>query len=208
MRAFHVLAQAARTRTFWLLVGTFAICGMSTNGMMWTHFIPAAGDHGMPPTAAASLLTMIGIFNVVGTVTSGWLTDRHDPRLLLAAYYSFRALTLLALPTLLGPRVDLSLISFVVLFGLLDVATVPPTIALSAIRNTFGQEDTAIIFGWTLVAHQAGAGLMAFSGGLIRDAAGSYTMAWISTSMLCGVAALMALAIKRPTPSTPQSEVR
>ncbi|MFI0445305.1 MFS transporter [Actinomadura sp. 6N118] len=196
-RAFQVLRGAARTRTFWLLAGTFAICGISTNGLMWTHFVPAAGDHGMAPTTAASMLTLIGIFNVGGTIASGWLTDRYDARLLLAVYYTLRAGTLFALPHILGPAVHPPLIAFVVLFGLLDVATIPPTIALSAIRDRFGPEESAIVFGWTLAAHQVGAGLMALTGGLLRDALGAYTLVWIFAGLLCLVAALMSGALPR-----------
>ncbi len=205
-RALRVLRDASRTGTFWLLVATFAICGASTNGVMWTHFVPAAHDHGMPTTVAASLLTLVGIFNVVGTIVSGWLTDRYDPRWLLALYYTLRGITLMLLPMLLGPTVQASLVIFVIFFGLLDVATVPPTIALSAIRDTFGREDSAIVFGWTLGAHQVGAGLVAFGGGLARDAFGSYTVVWIATGALCGMAALMALVIRRPAATDKAAE--
>ncbi|MFG2000230.1 MFS transporter [Spirillospora sp. NPDC048911] len=199
-RPFQVLRGAARTRTFWLLAGTFAICGISTNGLMWTHFVPAAGDHGMAPTTAASMLTLIGIFNVAGTVASGWLTDRYDARLLLAVYYTLRAGTLFVLPQLLGPSVHPPLIAFIILFGLLDVATIPPTIALSAIRDRFGTEESAVVFGWTLAAHQLGAGLMALAGGLLRDALGTYTMVWIFAGLLCLVAALMSALVPAPAP--------
>jgi predicted MFS family arabinose efflux permease len=197
-RTVRVLADAARTGTFWLLLGTFAICGASTNGIMWTHFTPAAHDHGMPTTVAASLLTLIGVFNLAGTVLSGWLTDRYDPRLLLATYYTARGISLLALPALLGPTARPSLVVFIIVFGLLDVATVPPTIGLSAIRARFGRDDSAIVFGWTLAGHQVGAGMMAFSGGVIRDALGSYVLLWVAAGLLCGVAAVMALLIPRP----------
>jgi predicted MFS family arabinose efflux permease len=202
-RTLRVLRDASKIRAFWLLAGTFAICGASTNGIMWTHFEPAAHDHGMPVTTAASLLTMVGIFNVVGTIASGWLTDRYDPRWLLAIFYSARGVLLLFVPLLLAPTVRPALILFVVLFGILDVATVPPTIGLSAIRQTFNKEDSAIIFGWTLAAHQVGAGLVAFGGGVVRDALGSYTMVWVVASMLCGLAAMMALEIRRPPADPP-----
>ncbi|MFC4566084.1 MFS transporter [Nocardiopsis mangrovi] len=201
--ALRVLREASRTGTFWLLAGTFAICGASTNGVMWTHFVPAAHDHGMPPTAAASLLTLIGLFNIVGTAFSGWLTDRFDPRKLLAAYYGMRGITLVLLPLLMGPEVQASLVVFVIVFGLLDVATVPPTIGLSAIRGRFGTEDSAIVFGWTLAAHQVGAGLMALGGGAARDALGSYTAMWIAAGTVCLLATAMALLIPRPVPATP-----
>ncbi|MGW0549020.1 MFS transporter [Streptomyces altiplanensis] len=193
-RTVRVLARSARTGPFWLLAGTFAICGASTNGVMWTHFTPAAHDHGMPATAASSLLAAIGVFNVAGTVASGWLTDRLDPRRLLAAYYALRGLTLLVLPLLLTAEIGAPLVAFVVLFGLLDVATVPPTLALC--RELYG-EDSAIVFGWTGAAHQLGAGLAAFTGGVARDAFGSYDPLWLGTGALCGAGALLALLVAR-----------
>ncbi|WP_410537717.1 MFS transporter [Streptomyces sp. KL2] len=197
--ALRVLRSAARTRPFWLLAGTFAVCGASTNGIMWSGFVPAAHDHGMPPTVAASLLALIGVFNVAGTVVSGWLTDRHDPRLLLALYYGMRGVSLLLLPSLLGPEANWPLIVFVVFFGLLDVATVPPTIALSAVREIYGKGAGAVVFGWTLAFHQLGAGVMAFTGGVLRDALGSYDAAWIVSGVLCAVATVLAPAIGKPS---------
>ncbi|MFH9067926.1 MFS transporter [Streptomyces alboflavus] len=200
-RAVRVLVRSARTGPFWLLAGTFAICGASTNGVMWTHFAPAAHDHGMPMTAAASLLALIGIFNVAGTVASGWLTDRGDARRLLAAYFALRGLALLALPLLLTATVQPPLVAFVVVFGLLDVATVPPTIALS--RAYFGA-DAAIVFGWINSAHQVGAGAVAFLGGAARDAFGSYDLVWVGTAALCATAALLSLASparREPSPA-------
>ncbi|WP_405636226.1 MFS transporter [Streptomyces sp. NBC_00056] len=209
-RALRTLARAARTGPFWLLAGTFAVCGASTNGVMWTHFAPAAHDHGMPVTAAASLLSLIGIFNVAGTVASGWLTDRADPRRLLAVYYALRALTLLALPLLLTSAVDAPLVAFTVVFGLLDVATVPPTIALC--RAHYGA-DAPVVFGWVSAAHQVGAGAVAFAGGMTRDAFGSYDPVWVGAGALCAGAALLALTVRMPrvrrvTPPAPATPRR
>jgi MFS family permease len=193
-RAVRVLRDAARTGPFWPLAGTFAICGASTNGIMWTHFAPAAHDHGMPITAAASLLSVVGVFNVAGTITSGWLTDHLDPRRPLAVYYALRGILLMVLPLLLAPAVHASLVSFVVLFGLLDVATVPPTIALC--REIYGA-DGAVVFGWVSASHQVGAALVALLGGVARDVFGSYDLVWIAAGALCATAAPMALVIRR-----------
>ncbi|MFF2471001.1 MFS transporter [Streptomyces sp. NPDC058066] len=209
-RALRTLARAARTGPFWLLAGTFAVCGASTNGVMWTHFAPAAHDHGMPVTVAASLLSLIGIFNVAGTVASGWLTDRVDPRRPLAVYYALRALTLLALPLLLTSAVDAPLVAFTVVFGLLDVATVPPTIALC--RAHYGA-DAPVVFGWVSAAHQVGAGAVAFAGGMARDAFGSYDPVWVGAGALCAGAALLALTVRMPrarrvTPPVPATPRR
>ncbi|WP_326712805.1 MFS transporter [Streptomyces sp. NBC_01474] len=209
-RALRTLARAARTGPFWLLAGTFAVCGASTNGVMWTHFAPAAHDHGMPVTVAASLLSLIGIFNVAGTVASGWLTDRADPRRLLAVYYALRGLTLLALPLLLTSAVDAPLVAFTVVFGLLDVATVPPTIALC--RAHYGA-DAPVVFGWVSAAHQVGAGAVAFAGGMARDAFGSYDPVWVGAGALCAGAALLALTLRKPqgqrvTPPAPATPRR
>ena len=141
--ALRTLRESSRSRTFWILVGTFWICGWSTNGLIGTHFIPAAHDHGMPATTSAGLLALIGVFDIVGTVASGWLTDRVDSRYLLFGYYFFRGLSLLAVPWLLGPHVHPSLFLFILFYGLDWVATVPPTVALC--RQHFGIERS----GWS-----------------------------------------------------------
>ncbi|MEU5065388.1 MFS transporter [Streptomyces virginiae] len=196
-RALKVLADAARTGPFWLLAGTFAICGASTNGLVRTHFVPAAHDHGMPVTAAAGLLAVIGVFDVAGTVASGWFTDRFESRRLLAVYYALRGISLLFLPILLAPSVRPPLIFFIVFYGLDWVATVPPTIALC--REHYG-DDGAIVFGWVLASHQIGAAVVAFLGGLARDLTGSYDVVWYASGALCAVAALMAMVIRRRPP--------
>ncbi|MFF9503215.1 MFS transporter [Streptomyces sp. NPDC014656] len=194
-RAVTVLAKAARTGPFWLLAGTFAICGASTNGLVKTHFVPAAHDHGMPVTAAAGLLAVIGVFDVVGTIASGWFTDRFEARRLLAVYYALRGISLLFLPVLLAPSVHPPMLFFIVFYGLDWVATVPPTIALC--REHYG-EDSAIVFGWVLASHQVGAAAVAFAGGVARDVFGSYDPVWYASGALCAAAALMALVIRRP----------
>lgn len=193
-RAVSVLFKAARTGPFWLLAGTFAICGASTNGLVRTHFVPAAHDHGMPVTAAAGLLAVVGVFDVLGTIASGWFTDRFEARRLLAVYYALRGVSLLFLPMLMAPSVHPPMVFFIVFYGLDWVATVPPTIALC--RERYG-EDSAIVFGWVLASHQVGAALVAFLGGLARDAFGSYDLVWYAAGALCAVAALMAMVIRR-----------
>ncbi len=203
-RAVTVLSKAARTGPFWLLAGTFAICGASTNGLVKTHFVPAAHDHGMPVTAAAGLLAVIGVFDVVGTIASGWFTDRFSPRRLLAVYYALRGISLLFLPMLLAPSVHPPMIFFIVFYGLDWVATVPPTIALC--REHYG-EDSAIVFGWVLASHQVGAAAVAFAGGVARDVFGSYDVVWYASGALCAAAALMALVIRHPRHDGPHGEL-
>ncbi|SDL12761.1 MFS transporter [Streptomyces indicus] len=193
-RTLKVLFSAARTGPFWLLAGTFAICGASTNGLIQTHFVPAAHDHGMPVPAAASLLAVIGVFDIIGTVFSGWLTDRFDSRRLLGVYYALRGISLLFLPMLLADSVHPPMIFFIVFYGLDWVATVPPTIALC--REHYG-EDSAIVFGWVLASHQVGAAIVAFLGGVARDAFGSYDVVWYASGALCAAAALMAVVIRK-----------
>ena len=198
-RTLTVLRHAARTVPFWLLAGTFAICGASTNGIMWTHFTPAAHDHGMPVTTASTLLAFIGIFNVVGTIASGWLTDRLDPRRLLAVYFLLRGLLMVTLPLTMTATVSAPMLVFVVAFGLLDLATVPPVIALC---RTFYGDDSAIVFGWTNAAHQIGAASASFLGGVTRDTFGSYNPVWLALGAACAAAALLSLVIRpRPTVS-------
>ena len=178
----RVLREASHVRTFWALVGGFAICGATTNGLIGIHFIPSAHDHGMSETTAAGLLAVVGVFDIAGTIASGYLTDRVNPRILLAVYYGFRGVGLLMLPALLSSTVHPSIVLFVVVYGLDWVATVPPTVALC--REVFGESGT-IVFGWVFASHQIGAAMAAFAAGLIRDTTGTYTIAWFGAAGLC-----------------------
>lgn len=202
--AVRTLTEASRSWTFWILMGTFWICGWSTNGLVGTHFIPAAHDHGMPATTSATLLALIGLFDIVGTVASGWLTDRWDPRLLLVVYYFLRGLSLLALPALLGPAVQPSLFLFIVFYGLDWVATVPPTVALC--RRHFGLERSGIVFGWVFAAHMVGAGVAASYAGWVRQSQGDYLAAWVTAGVLCVLAAAACLLIPRNAPTAATGE--
>ena len=199
-RALGVLRTAGRTGTFWLLVGGFAICGASTNGLVGTHFIPAAHDHGMPETTAASLLALVGVFDIIGTIASGWLSDRIDSRVLLGAYYALRGLSLFVLPGLIAASAHPSILVFVIFYGLDWVATVPPTIALC--RQHFGA-DGPIVFGWVFASHQVGAALAATAAGVVRDVNGDYNPAWITAGVLCLFAAVMSVRI-RPMLAAPR----
>jgi predicted MFS family arabinose efflux permease len=192
--ALSTLVRASRVRTFWALVAGFAICGATTNGLIGTHFIPSAADHGMVETTAAGLLAVVGIFDIIGTIASGWLTDRINPRILLAAYYAFRGVGLLVLPFLLSATVQPPIIIFVVIYGLDWVATVPPTVALC--REIFGK-DGPIVFGWVFASHQVGAAIAATAAGVIRDQTGQYTAAWFGAAGLCMVAAVVSATITR-----------
>ncbi|HVW40650.1 MAG TPA: MFS transporter [Amycolatopsis sp.] len=192
-RALTVLAGSARTSTFWLLAGGFAICGASTNGLVGTHFVPAAHEHGMPPTTAASLLALVGLFDVAGTIASGWFTDRIDPRWLLGGYYFLRGLSLLALPHLFAPTTQPPMWAFIIFYGLDWVATVPPTVALC--RERFGLTGP-IVFGWVFASHQVGASIAAVGAGLIHDEMHGYDLAWYLAGGLCVLAAAMSVAIR------------
>ncbi|MEC3850715.1 MFS transporter [Paenarthrobacter ureafaciens] len=194
VRALQVLKRASKVRTFWALAAGFAICGATTNGLIGTHFIPSAHDHGMPETTAAGLLAVVGIFDIVGTIASGWLTDRFNPRVLLAVYYQFRGIGLLVLPLLLGSTVEPSMIIFVVVYGLDWVATVPPTAAIC--RQVFGA-DGSVVFGWVFAAHQLGAAVAALLAGYIRDATGHYNYAWLGAAAMCTVAAVISATIRK-----------
>ncbi|MEV4075862.1 MFS transporter [Nonomuraea fuscirosea] len=192
VRAVSVLVSAARTRPFWLLAGGFAICGASTNGLVGTHFIPAAHDHGMAEPVAAGLLAVIGIFDIAGTVASGWLSDRIDPKVLLGVYYGLRGLSLMVLPGLFAATAEPSMLIFIIFYGLDWVATVPPTVALC--RRIYGA-DGAVVFGWVFGSHQVGAAFAAVGAGLTRDHLGAYDLAWYVSGALCLLAAGMSLAI-------------
>jgi MFS family permease len=199
-RAIQVLVRAARVRTFWALVAGFAICGATTNGLIGTHFIPSAHDHGMAEPVAAGLLAVVGIFDVAGTIASGYLTDRVNPRVLLAIYYAGRGVSLLILPFLLSATVQPPIILFVVIYGLDWVATVPPTAALC--REVFGT-DGAVVYGWVFASHQVGASIAAIAAGVLRDVTGEYTWAWFGAAGLCVVAAIVSAGITRQRRTLP-----
>jgi MFS family permease len=197
--AVGTLLRAARVRTFWLLVGGFFVCGATTTGLVQQHFMPAAHDHGMPMTTAATLLALVGVFDLVGTIGSGWLTDRFDPRLLLGAYYGLRGVSLALLVPLFGADLNASVLAFVIFYGLDWVATVPPTLALT--REAFGA-SAPVVFGWVFASHQLGAACAALAAGVTRDALGSYDAAWYGGAVLCILGAALSLSIRR-VPKTP-----
>jgi MFS family permease len=194
------LTGSLRSRTFWLLAGSFFICGATTNGLIGTHLIPAAVDHGIPEVAAAGMLALVGVFDVVGTTLSGWLTDRHDPRWLLFWYYGLRGLSLLLLPFALGSAY-LTLLVFIVFYGLDWVATVPPTIALSA--GVLDRQRAGIVFGWVFASHQFGAAFAASAAGVLRTWLGDYQVAFISAGLLCLIASGLVIRIGRAPRSEP-----
>ena len=192
--ALGALAEASRSRDYWLLFATFFICGASTNGLIGTHLIPAAHDHGIPEVRAAGLLALMGVFDLVGTTGAGWLTDRWSSRYLLAWYYGLRGLSLFFFPfALTGP--EASLWVFAVWYGLDWIATVPPTLRLAT--DAFGAERAPIVFGWIGVGHQIGAALTAFSAGWIRTTFGDYQLAFWGSGGLCLLAAVLALQVGR-----------
>jgi MFS family permease len=202
-RALGALRTASRVPAFWLLAGGFAICGATTNGLIGTHFIPAAHDHGMTEPTAASLLALVGLFDIAGTIASGWLTDRMDSRALLGWYYALRGLALLVLPALFAATVRPSMLVFILFYGLDWVATVPPTVALC--REYFGASGP-VVFGWVFASHQFGAAIAATATGLLRDRLGNYDLAWyIAGGLSISAAALSLLLFKArhsaPTPS-------
>ena len=199
-RALTTLTTASRTRAFWLLAGTFFICGWTTNGIVSTHFVPTMHDHGMGATTAAGLLAVVGVFDIAGTLASGWLTDRIDPRWLLVAYYGLRGIAVTALPFIIGPSIEPPVLAVMVLFGLDWVATVPPTAVLC--QRIFGSDSGPIVFGWVFAAHMIGAAASATATGIIRDHLGDYAWAWILAGALAIAASLACLALPRTSRAT------
>lgn len=191
--AFGALARAVRQRTFWFLFGTFFICGLTTNGLIGTHFIAFCGDHGIPEVRAAGLMAMMGAFDLIGTTLSGWLTDRVDSRKLLFAYYALRGLSLMWLPYSDFSFASLGL--FGVFYGLDWIATVPPTIRLAT--EAFGERDAPVVFGWIAAGHQLGAASAAFAAGWLRSGNGSYVAPFLIAGAGDLVAAGAALMIRR-----------
>ncbi len=193
---FAILAEAARQRTFWVLAGSFFICGLSTNGLVQTHFISLCGDNGLSAVPAASVLAMMGAFDLVGTTLSGYLSDRFDNRKLLFWYYALRGLSLFWLPFSTFTLYGLSL--FAMFYGLDWIATVPPTVKLAA--QAFGKEKAGLVFGWVFAAHQLGAAVAAYGAGLTRTLLLTYNPALFAAGAACLVAALLVMRARAPVP--------
>jgi MFS family permease len=191
--ALGALRDAAQTKVFWILFATFFICGASTNGLVQVHLIPMCLDFGIPQVQAAGLLAAMGVFDFVGTIASGWLSDRYDNRYLLFWYYGLRGLSLVALPFTDFSFYGLSL--FAMFYGLDWIATVPPTVRLTA--SKFGPERAGLVFGWIFAGHQLGAATAAFGAGLSRTVLLSYLPAFFAAGALCLVAAVIVLGISR-----------
>lgn len=192
--ALEVLRRCLRSRDFFLLAGSFFICGASTNGLIGTHFIAACGDHGIPEVRAAGMLALMGVLDLCGTSASGWLTDRINPRFLLFWYYGLRGLSLLYLPAAFGLNLD-GLALFTIFYGLDWIATVPPTLRLT--NDIFGIEEAPIVYGWIAAAHQLGAAAATLAAGAIRTVFATYAPAFALSGTLCLIAAIVVLTIGR-----------
>ncbi len=191
--ALSGLRRGVGSLDFWLLFLSFAVCGFSTNGLVATHLIPYCIDHGIPAVTAASLLAAIGVFDLIGTTASGWLTDRYNARVLLFWYYGLRGLSLVVLPFTNFDMVSLSV--FAVFYGLDWVATVPPTVALT--NEVFGKRDAPVIVSWIVCGHQIGGAIAAVGAGVMRNETGSYLGAFIASGAACLIASLLVLRIAR-----------
>ena len=189
------LRDAMKLRDFWILAGSFFICGLSTSGLVGTHLIAAAHDHGMPQVTAASLLALVGVFDVIGTIASGWLTDRIDPRKLLFFYYFLRGISLFLLPVILFPSIHAKTLVFVIFYGLDWVATVPPTVILC--RRLLSSSRGVVVYGWVFTAHQLGGATAAYGAAVLRVKFGNYALAFYIAGVLCILAAVSVLQIGR-----------
>ncbi|WP_257131716.1 MFS transporter [Bacillus sp. AFS017336] len=193
--AFDGLKLGAKSKVFWLLAGSFFVCGFSTSGLIGTHFISLCMDYGYKEVTAASILAFMGIFNIIGTTLSGYISDRFDNRWLLFWYYGLRGLSLLILPFALSTNSLIYLSAFAIFYGMDWIATVPPTIKLAT--DHFGKEKVGVIYGWIYTAHQLGAGAAAYGGGLIYSWLNAYQSIFIAAGIFCLVATLFVLNIKR-----------
>jgi MFS family permease len=193
--AIDTLREASHVKDFWLLCGSFFVCGLSTSGLIGTHFIPAATDHGMAMNTAAGLLALVGIFDVIGTMASGWLTDRVDPVKLLFFYYFLRGLSLFLLPSILFRSVHPSTLVFVIFYGLDWVATVPPTVILC--RRVLGSAQGSVVYGWVFAFHQIGGSIAALGAAIIHDKLGNYAAAFYGAAVLCLVASYAVLQMTK-----------
>lgn len=193
--AVDTLKKSLKDNNFLILFFTFFVCGLSTNGLIGTHFIPAAHDHGMQETVAAGLLAMVGVFDVIGTIFSGYLTDKYDPRKLLFFYYGLRGLSLFLLPSILFSSVHPSTLVFVIFYGLDWVATVPPTLMLC--RLVLGTQRSTVVYGWVFVGHQIGASVAALGAAVLRVKLGDYALSFYISAAMCLISAIAVLQIAK-----------
>jgi MFS family permease len=194
--ATTALRRAARSFDFWLLTSSFAICGLSTNGLINTHLIAYCADRGIPEIGGAGILASLGVFSLIGSTLSGWLCDRYNPRVLLFWYYGLRGLSLIVLPFTEFDLVSISIFS--IFYGLDWVATGPATFALT--NELFGRRDTPVIVSWIFAGHQVGGALAAFGAGTVRSMTGDYLLAFLISGLACLCAALLVLRVTRPMP--------
>ena len=194
--AITALRRASRSIDFWLLTLSFAICGLSTNGLINTHLIAYCGDHGIAEVNSATMLAIIGAFSLIGSAASGWLCDRFNPRFLLFWYYGLRGLSLALIPFSQFDVVSLSIFS--VFYGLDWVATGPPTVALT--NQVFGRKEAPVIVAWIFAGHQVGGGIAALGAGFVRSATGDYLLAFLISGLACLLASMLVLRIGRPQP--------
>jgi MFS family permease len=193
--AIDTLKKSSGDKNFLILFFSFLVCGLSTNGLIGTHFIPAAHDHGMMETVAAGLLALVGVFDVIGTIFSGYLTDKYDPRKLLFFYYGLRGLSLFLLPSILFSSIHPSTLVFVIFYGLDWVATVPPTLMLC--RIVLGPERSTVVYGWVFVGHQVGASIAALGAAILRVKLGDYAVAFYISAAMCIITAFAVLQIAK-----------
>lgn len=190
------IVEAARSRPFWLLAGSFWVCGYTTSGLVLTHLIPHATEHGFHAAQAAQALGVMGALNIVGTVASGWGCDRFGARIPLAGYYLLRGASLIFLPyvgTVPG------LFAFAAIFGLNYISTVPATTALTA--KLYGRYSVGELSGWIFFSHQIGAAVGSIAGGFLYERFGDYTLAFHSAAALAFAAAAMVLVIRERPPA-------
>jgi MFS family permease len=192
--SFSALRMAIAKPAFWVLFAAFFVCGMSSFGLMNAHFVPFCADFGVTTVIAASMLAVMGVFDFIGTIGSGWLSDRYDGRWLLTTYYTLRGISLMWLPFSHFTIFGLSL--FAVFFGLDYIATVPPTVKLTV--QAFGRDKGPVVFGWIYAGHQIGAATMAAAAGASRDALATYMPAFFLGGAACIVAGALMFVLSGP----------
>ena len=183
---------------FYLLFFSFFICGITSLGIVETHFMPYAPLCGFPPVPTATAYGLLSAFNLVGMIVAGWLSDRVNRVSLLASIYFIRGLSFFLLVGT-GASYEV-LIAFAMLFGLVDYATVPVTVSLAA--SHLGARVLGLAMGLITCGHQLGSATGAFVGGFLFDTAANYSTMWLAGVWTAMGAAGLALLIFRTTPVT------
>jgi MFS family permease len=202
-----------KKKEFLFLLLPFFVCGVTTSGLIDTHLIPFAQYCGISTTVTGTAVSLLAAFNITGTIFSGYLADRFSCRIMLTFLYGSRALTIVFLLLLIGEPIMMGfflsesylLVIFAISFGIVDFATVAPTVKLAT--EYFRGLSVGVIFGWLFLSHQLGAAIGAYLPGVLFDITGNYTSSFIYSLLLLIGASCLCFMLPKTSDINSESSV-